>query len=117
MKTPAGSEADWVLVQIPWSQIQRAEWEENAGAPINPAEVTGFSIGLSIPETERLAGTIWLDDLSLLGTEPAAQPPAPAEPAPTEESSWRGFNCGGASLVPFALIGFAFFKKRPKMDA
>lgn len=117
MKTPAGSESDWVLVQIPWSQILRAEWEENAGAPFNPAEVTGFSIGLAIPETERLAGTVWLDDLSLLGTEPAAPPSAPNESTQPEESDGGGFNCGGATLVPFALIGFAFFRKRPKMDA
>ncbi|MBI5933688.1 MAG: hypothetical protein HY867_08265 [Chloroflexi bacterium] len=116
-QTPTGSDANWVLVQIPWSQIQRAEWEENAGAPFNPAEVTGFSIGLSAPESARAAGTIWLDDLSLLGTEPVAQPSAPTESTPPEESGGGGFNCGGATLVPFALIGFAFFRKRPKMDA
>lgn len=65
-QTPPESVNGWTLVQVRWSEILRAEWEENPGTPFNPAEVTGFSFGLSTPEQARLRGTFWVDDLQLL---------------------------------------------------
>jgi hypothetical protein len=115
MQTPADSVNNWTLVKIRWADILRAEWEENAGAPFNPAEVTGFSIGLSTPETGRVSGTIWLDDLSLLGTPASAPVDAPTvQPSPSDEPPSKASNplCGGAALVPFALVGFVWFQKR-----
>jgi hypothetical protein len=85
-QTPAESVNGWAHVGIPWAEILRAEWEENAGSPINPAQVTGFSVGFSTPETERVVGTIWLDELSLLGTETSAVVPA-EPPAGSAQSS------------------------------
>jgi predicted Ser/Thr protein kinase/Tfp pilus assembly protein PilF len=66
-ETPPESVENWTLMEIRWADILRAEWEENPGAPFNPAEVTGFSIGLSTEGKERISGVIWLDDLKLLG--------------------------------------------------
>jgi hypothetical protein len=119
MQTPAGSENNWTLVEIRWAEILGAEWEQNPGAPFNPAEVTGFSIGLSTPESARGSGTVWLDDLSLLGADSAStvQPASaqPVEPEPselTEENRPHGLPCGSAAIVPLALIGFVWYQKR-----
>ena len=66
-ETSPGSVENWTLMEIRWADILRAEWEETPGAPFNPAEVTGFSIGLSTEGKERIGGVIRLDDLKLLG--------------------------------------------------
>src|SRR5512139_3744178 len=47
---------------VRWDDLLPAEWEENAGTAANPAEVTGFSVGLSTPVDDRLQGTLWIDD-------------------------------------------------------
>ncbi len=112
-QTPAGSENEWALVEILWAEILRAEWEENAGSPFNPAEVTGFSIGLSTPESERVVGTIWLDDLSLIGLEypktlPTTSSQSVEQPSATEpEQTARNPLCIGSLLLPLMLVGLA----------
>ena len=63
---------NWVLIEIRWKDILSADWQENPGMPFNPVEVTGFSVGLSTDGTERVSGTIWLDDLGLLGFSASA---------------------------------------------
>jgi len=114
MRTPAGSENNWTLVEISWADILRADWEENPGTPFDPTAVTGFSIGLSTPETERVSGTIWLDDLSLLGitvptVAPSDQQPTsvPEEPSQTGEPARPSLPCGGALILPLFLVGAA----------
>ncbi len=104
-ETPAGSENNWTLVEIRWADILRAEWEENPGASFDPAEVTGFALGLSSPEQENISGTIWMDDLNLLGA-----------PASTELSTVEGpaanrpiLPCVGSLLLPLLMIGMAWF--------
>lgn len=78
LSTPAGSEADWMPVMIRWNEILRAEWEENPGVPFPPAQVTGFSIGISDTVGGAVGGALWLDDLSLAvapgGQAPGQQP-------------------------------------------
>jgi hypothetical protein len=119
--TPPESVNNWVLVTIPWEKILRAEWEENAGSPINPTQVTGFAVGFSTPENERLAGTLWLDNLDLVGAEGeiAAPAPAPGEEAVEEpqtegedSSAQRGLGCGGATIIPVAIAGYGWVQKR-----
>ncbi len=80
IETTQESVDGWMLVEIRWDQILRAEWQENPGVPINPAEVAGFSIGLST-EADRIVGKVWLDDLKLVGG-PAAGPGENATPSP-----------------------------------
>jgi hypothetical protein len=115
-QTPAGSESNWMLIEIPWAEILRADWEENPGLPINPAQITGFSFGLNIPENARLAGTLWVDDLSLLGTAAPAFTPAPLPPSPppTEPEPASRFPCGGALILPLALIGLSSWRRMRK---
>lgn len=123
MQTPPGSENDWVLVEIPWAEILRAEWEENPGEPFDPASATGFSIGLSTPETERISGTLWLDDLALLGQSapPMAENPPAAEPEPAPQSQSQpvgpasrpgGLPCAGSLSAPLALVGMSWAFRR-----
>ena len=112
-QTSEGSERGWILVEIPWENILRAEWEENTGTPFNPAEVTGFSIGLSSPEKSRLNGTIWLDDLSLIGTGLTTQQPAVEEDATSEpESSGNRFPCLGGVILPLILVSAVWLLRR-----
>ncbi len=111
-QTPAGSENDWTLVEIPWADFLRAEWEENPGSPIDPASVTGFSIGLSTPETERVNGAIWLDDLSLLGSAIPQTLPQAEEPTPVPEARNPLLPCGSAFILPIALAGFFLWRKK-----
>jgi hypothetical protein len=107
-------------MEIRWNEILRAEWEENAGTPFNPAEVTGFSIGLSTPEQERISGTLRVDDLALLRTEhiEAAPPPthlteAAADPATPAESPHRPqLPCGGAVIVPLFFVGLSLWSRK-----
>jgi hypothetical protein len=106
---------NWIPMEIRWEEVLRAEWEEGAGTPFNPAEVTGFSIGLSTGQ-ERISGTLRVDDLSLLGPQPlevAPQPARPTEPAPeepvqpVEAPSRPALPCSGAVVLPFALVGLS----------
>ena len=117
-ETPPGSESDWMLIEIRWPDILRAEWEENPGTLFDPAGVTGFSIGLSTPETERISGTIWLDDLSLLGTTgtsvdtPPATLPMVATSAP-EQPKRPLLPCMGATVLPLSLVlGLSLLRRK-----
>lgn len=111
-ETPPGSENDWALVEILWTDILRAEWEENPGTQFDPAGVTGFSIGLSTSETERISGTLWLDDLSLLGAPASASVDAPTDqpsmPAEEPAADKPGIPCVGSVILPLLLVGLAW---------
>jgi len=125
MQTPPGSESNWVLIEIPWAQILGAEWEANAGVPFDPSYTTGFSIGLSPPETERISGTIWLDDLALLGqsvptmaVQPTLAAQETAEISPGEEPlveepvRRRLLPCGSALTIPLGVIAIFIWRRK-----
>ncbi len=118
IETPAESVGGWAVVEIPWTEILRAEWEENAGTPFDPAHVAGFSLGLSTPETERLSGTLWLDDLALMGqaappvvAPPLAESPSAQAPAPQEPASRRLLPCGAVAL-PLGLAAWSTLRRK-----
>ncbi len=117
-QTTAGSVNEWTLVEIRWADILRVEWEDDPGTPINPAAVTGFSLGLSTPELERTSGTIWIDDLSLLGAPTSAATDSPtAEPSPSGEPASSGgpsLPCVGSLILPLFLVEFVLWQKRPR---
>ncbi|MBM3126296.1 MAG: hypothetical protein FJZ87_14715, partial [Chloroflexi bacterium] len=113
-QTPAQSVDGWALVEIRWDQILRADWEENPGTPFDPAEVTGFAFGLSTPEQSRLNGTLWVDDLSLMGAAnpPGAQPES-GQPDAAESPRRPLFPCAGAMALPALLLtGTIFLRQR-----
>jgi hypothetical protein len=79
----------WVHLELPWNQILRAEWEENAGSPVDPAEINGIAIGFPTHPDAPNTGTIWVDEVALMGAgAPAAgeqeAPPQDDQPAPAE---------------------------------
>jgi hypothetical protein len=119
-QTPPESVNNWTRVEVRWADILRAEWEENPGVPFNPSEVTGFAFGLSTPEQSRLRGTLWVDDLSLLGTIetgmdiPPAALPMVATSAP-EQPRKPLLPCSGAIALPLSLIvGLCLLRRKRK---
>ncbi|MBI5353733.1 MAG: hypothetical protein HZB50_13910 [Chloroflexi bacterium] len=111
---------DWALVQINWDEILRSEWEENPGTQFDPAEVTGFAIGLSTPENSRISGNIWIDDLSTMGDdvldlpvvstlEPAVNVTQETDPAPVTAQSPL---CNGLGAFSFFIFGLIFWQRR-----
>ena len=72
----------------------------------------------TLPDAPNV-GSLRVDDIALLGAdsaplvEPAANPPAePEATEPVEEARRRGLNCGGASVVPLALVGFVLLRRK-----
>ncbi len=64
--TPSNSVGNWVQINIPWSKILRADWEENPGAVFDPTVVTSFVFSISTDVGVRQSGTLWIDDLQLI---------------------------------------------------
>ena len=137
LETTSEMGKDWVRVELPWEFFLRAEWEENAGTPLEPVLVTGMGFGFNPPVGAGLAGGVWIEDVQLIGSltdwgvapdvgiapvpqdEPA--PPdaeAPAEDA--EEAEPAADAQGGSRLCPgsmalavsAALIGFVGLRRR-----
>ena len=113
VETTQESVDGWVPISLAWADFHRVDWEENAGQSFaKPEQVTGMAFGLSTYTDTPNTGTIWIDDLNLLGQAGAAVPEsaAPAEPAEAgqaeEQSPSGGFSlpCGSAFLLPAVLI-------------
>jgi hypothetical protein len=114
--TPPGSENGWVQVEIPWANLLRVEWEENAGTPLDPSLVTGFSIGVATAPESRANGTIWLDELSLNDapvTAVAVVPKALAtEPEEQPESRLPNLPCVGSLFFTILVFGMIWIFQR-----
>ncbi len=65
-ETPPESVENWAKLEIPLTSILGAEWENNAGKPFDPTQVTGFSISVTTQDKET-SGKLWIDDLKMLG--------------------------------------------------
>lgn len=123
IEAPADSAAGWVRMELRWDDFHRAPWEENAGAPFARSNaVVGMAFGMTTPPDAPNVGSLRVDDISLLGAgsaavvEPDATLPVPPAGPAEEEPRRRGLNCGGAAVVPFALIGLAFLHGRSRKD-
>ena len=118
----------WELVQVPWSELLRADWESDSGAAYNPAQVTGLAFGFNGGAEEDLSGEVWVDDIRWLGTggqvenpiEAAAPTAAPEEqtqveqPTPTAQPGRKGgpLPCTGSlGLVLLAGAGMMLFRR------
>jgi hypothetical protein len=124
----------WAYIEIPWSQLLRASWEENPGTPFNPSRAAGIALGFDTAEG-GVNGELWIDDMHLLmaeaappapteapaaavaataapGLEPTALPSGPTEAASAEEpEKGGGLPCPGA-LVVGLLVVFVFARRR-----
>jgi hypothetical protein len=80
-----------------------------------------MAFGLSADTDAPNQGTIWVDDLQLLGSQPAAEVPEPVEPppdtaaepeeAPTDEPG-TSLPCIGALALPLGLVGLYYYRQR-----
>jgi len=76
-ETTIQAPAAWSQITVPWASLQRASWADASGlAQFDPAQVT--SIAFVFGESSQ--GTLWVDDIGLLGS--GGQPPAPAPTSP-----------------------------------
>ncbi len=117
----------WQTFELPWELLVQPEYEANPGAPLDPSKVNGIAFAFNtFPDTPN-TGTIWIDDLGLLGESPAPEAPveydsdqatqaSDQEAAPEISSSSpdeaenpedeKGFSVCGS---PFFLAGIVLF--------
>ncbi|MBU1662160.1 MAG: hypothetical protein KKD28_11895, partial [Chloroflexi bacterium] len=118
----------WVHVELTWDQIVRVDWEENPGTPVNPAEINGFAFGFGTYPGTPNSGTIWIDNLSLLGDE-ISEPSEPepelyAEESPSDDAeSLPDDEEGSGGLCPSSMalgalmvagVGLSMMHKRQR---
>ena len=119
----------WAYLELPWEMLLGADWEANAGAPLEPSRVAGIAIGIDGYREDALRGEVWLDDIRLVAasapttvpTSPPTEPPQATEPIgepgplPEEEdggSALPGFCPGSAALGALVLGGLVWSKRR-----
>jgi hypothetical protein len=113
IETPPDSANGWIPIELAWNEFHRADWEENGGEPFNkPDQVSGIGFGFSTYPDTTNTGTIWVDDLRLMGNEPIP-PIAPQEQPRNEDGSQRRrlLPCGSAIALPAAVVGLLWLRK------
>lgn len=108
IEAPSDSAEGWIPIELRWLDFHRADWEENAGAPFaSPDRVLGLAFGFSTyPDTPN-TGTIWVDDVQVIGGQPPTSEPSAPEPTPSGRRI-----CGGAFVLPLTMAGLAWLKRR-----
>ncbi len=107
----------WEHIEITWEQIVRAEWEENSGTSINPAEINGFAFGFNAETESSTKGTIWIDNLNLITKERMKSEEIEGEPDSTGES--RQICPVSIPMVSIILLTIVFGRlqyKRKSLD-
>jgi hypothetical protein len=124
VEAPAESVNGWIPMELRWEDFHRASWEENADTPFAKAnQVTGMAFGLGTPQDAPNTSTVWLDDISLLGTAVAVdippdsgQPSAPEKPAQPEQPGQPRkplLPCGSAIALPLSLVvGLSLLRRK-----
>ena len=113
---PVGS-GDWTQLVFSWADLAKAEWVGDEGiAEIDPSRVTGYGISIGAGQ-----GTLWVDDVALVGGE-APQPapvtaPTEAPAASTEAPSDEGEEAGGGicfspMVLPLGVMGVFLASRR-----
>jgi hypothetical protein len=84
LETPPESVDGWALIEVPWEQLLRVAWEEDAGTAFDPAQAMGLAFAFNGLEGGPNRGTIWVDDVQLMEVG-QVQEPTPTEMSPTAE--------------------------------
>jgi len=100
IETTEQAVSGWTQVALPWTGLERADWADAGGlSSLDPAQIVG--IGISIGSGK---GTLWLDDVTLLGGE--VQPAEGATPtatlAPTTTAAAEQATATPAAVEPTA---------------
>jgi hypothetical protein len=113
LTTPSSGAGDWTLVQIPWGEFSKPDWQGESGvAEFDPAHVVGISFDFSAGEASPPEGRLWVDDLAIL-TERQHVPLAPAgggEAPSQEEGGGSILPCSGLA-VPLAGVGLIMWRR------
>jgi hypothetical protein len=125
LELPAESVNAWIPVELHWGDFHRLAWEENADAPFQKSDqVTGFALGFPTYQDAPNAGTIWIDDVSLLGTSTAVEPGAAltveptmapsVEPTASVEKKTGGgrLPCAASAILPVASVILVWVLRR-----
>jgi hypothetical protein len=109
----------WAPLELKWEEFVRVAWEEDAGSPFDPAEpVLGMGLGLDGLESGANTGSLWVDDLQLVGVVTPGE--APAAEAPSDEASQgeapeaggSGLPCTGSAALPPLVLGMLVLGRR-----
>ena len=119
IETPADSASGWIPISLNWSDFHRADWEDGAGEPFtNPDQILGLAFGMSTYPDAPNIGTLWVDDLSLLGRETSLVAPQQALASEQEEepetSQGLRLPCGTAFALPIFLISTGMLNRKRK---
>lgn len=102
--TPTDSADGWALVEIRWEDFERVAWEADGGTPFSRQdEVVGIGFGFDGLDSGTNAGTVWVDDLGLIGSAAAAEPETGSVSEPEVEGRHGFLACPGAMAL-LALI-------------
>ncbi len=119
IETTSESAEGWIPISLRWEDFTRVEWEENSGSPFNrPESVSGMAFGVSTYPDTNNTGTIWVDELALLGESVAMAEELPAaesgegEAASNAESGGFSLPCGMALILPVMLVGGGMWQRR-----
>ena len=101
--TTLAASTEWTRFDLRWSDFHRASWEENADTPFaKQAEISGIAFGFGTPVDAPNAGTLRVDDLILLGAQPAS--PSEQTPEETEPTATNPLLCFGALFLPLLAV-------------
>jgi hypothetical protein len=109
---PSSGDEDWTLVQMPWGEFTKPDWQGEGGvAEFDAAEVVGISFDFSAPEGSHPEGRLWVDDLALL-VEGQVAPVTPAVEDEEPQGEGRGSICPCSGLaLPLAGLGIIVWRR------
>ncbi len=107
--TPTDSVDGWATVEVPWQTFRRVDWEAEAGTPFaRPDRIVGLGFGFDGLEVGANAGTLWVDDLRLIGSESSSPP----EAQPAAENQGGGLPCPTAPALAVLLPAVVLLRRR-----
>jgi len=122
IETTEESADGWIAIYLRWEDFIRVDWEENPGSPFSsPESVNGIAFGMSTYPDTNNTGTIWVDELALLGESVAMAGEAPelesgeSEAANDAESGGFSLPCGMALILPVMLVSSGFWQRHGKI--
>jgi hypothetical protein len=96
---------DWTEFVFSWSDLAKAEWMGDAGlSELDLARITGYGFSLGAEASSR-AGTLLVDDASLVTDEVLPQPEAAEPSEPTEPVGEEPVEEEPATLTPAESAG------------
>ncbi|HUS70015.1 MAG TPA: carbohydrate binding domain-containing protein [Anaerolineae bacterium] len=109
---PSGSDGYWTLLQMPWGEFTKPDWQGEGGvAELDAAHVIGISFDFSAAEVSHAEGRLCVDDLALL-VEGQVAPVTPAVEGGEPQEEGRGSICPCSGLaLPLAGLGIIVWRR------